>query len=181
MTREGSEREQVLKDPDRAVEGIVKFDALGRRRSLWKRGRESTVQNFTPVSGLIGGLLIGLATVLMMLFNGKIAGISGIVGGLLARKASEVGWRAVFVVGLLLGAFVYMLATGGPIPVRIEASLPVMVAAGFLVGFGTRLGSGCTSGHGISGIARFSKRSIVATLVFVGMGMISVFVTHHVL
>jgi hypothetical protein len=139
------------------------------------------VENFTPISGLIGGLLIGLSTALMILFNGKIAGISGIVGGLLARKGSEVGWRAVFVVGLLLGAFLYMLATGGPITVNLQASLPVMVVAGLLVGFGTRLGSGCTSGHGISGIARFSKRSIVATLVFVGMAMITVFVTHQVL
>ena len=139
------------------------------------------MENFTPISGLIGGLLIGLSTTLMILFNGKIAGISGIVGGLLARKGSEVGWRAVFVVGLLLGAFLYMLATGGPIPVNLQASLPVMVAAGLLVGFGTRLGSGCTSGHGISGIARFSKRSIVATVVFVGMAMITVFVTHQVL
>ena len=139
------------------------------------------VENFTPISGLIGGLLIGFSTALMILFNGKIAGISGIVGGLLTRKGSEVGWRAVFVVGLLLGAFVYMLATGGPIPVNLQASLPVVVVAGLLVGFGTRLGSGCTSGHGISGIARFSKRSIVATLVFVGMAMITVFVTHQVL
>ncbi|MEJ7872881.1 MAG: YeeE/YedE family protein [Rubrobacteraceae bacterium] len=139
------------------------------------------VENFTPVSGLIGGLLIGLATALMMLFNGRIAGISGIVGGLLARNGSEVGWRAVFVVGLLLGAFVYMLATGGALPVRVEASLPVMVVAGLLVGFGTRLGSGCTSGHGISGIARLSKRSVVATLVFMGAGIVTVFLTGHVL
>ena len=139
------------------------------------------MENFTPVSGLIGGLLIGLAGALMMLFNGQIAGISGIVGSMLAKKASEVGWRAVFVVGLLLGAFTYTLVTGGAIPVTIEASLPVMVVAGLLVGFGTRLGSGCTSGHGISGIARFSKRSIVATLVFMGTAIITVFVTHHVL
>src|ERR687897_1777228 len=137
------------------------------------------VENFTPISGLIGGLLIGLSTTLMILFNGKIAGISGIVGGLLARKGSEVGWRAVFVVGLLLGAFVYMLATGGPIPVNLQASLPIMVAAGLLVGFGTRLGSGCTSGHGISGIARFSKRSIIATSVFMGARVVAVFLTHH--
>ena len=139
------------------------------------------MENFTPVSGLIGGLLIGLATALMMLFNGRIAGISGIVGGLLARNGSEVGWRAVFVVGLLLGAFIYMLATGGALPVRVEASLPVMVVAGLLVGFGTRLGSGCTSGHGISGIARLSKRSVVATLVFMGAGIVTVFLTGHVL
>lgn len=139
------------------------------------------MENFTPVSGLIGGLLIGLATALMMLFNGRIAGISGIVGGLLARNGSEVGWRAVFVVGLLLGAFIYMLVTGGALPVRVEASLPVMVVAGLLVGFGTRLGSGCTSGHGISGIARLSKRSVVATLVFMGAGIVTVFLTGHVL
>jgi uncharacterized protein len=139
------------------------------------------VENFTPISGLIGGLLIGLATMLMLLLNGRIAGISGIVGGLLTRKGSEVGWRAMFVAGLLLGAFVYMLATGGALPVRIEASLPIVVVAGLLVGFGTRLGSGCTSGHGVSGLARFSKRSIVATSVFTGAGIVTVFLTHHTL
>ena len=100
------------------------------------------MENFTPVSGLIGGLLIGLATVLLLLFNGKIAGISGIVGGLLTHKGSEVGWRAVFIAGLVLGAFIYVLATGGVLPVFVQASLPVIVIAGLLVGFGTRLGSG---------------------------------------
>ena len=137
--------------------------------------------NFSPVAGLIGGLLIGLSTALLILLNGRIAGISGIVGGLLARKGSAVGWRAVFVAGLLLGAFVYMLVTGGSPPVNIQASLPVMVIAGLLVGFGTRLGSGCTSGHGICGIARFSKRSVVATLVFMVTAIFTVFATHHVL
>ena len=139
------------------------------------------MENFTPISGLIGGLLIGLATTLMLLLNGRIAGISGIVGGLLTRKGSEVGWRAMFVAGLLLGAFVYMLATGGALLVRIEASLPIVVVAGLLVGFDTRLGSGCTSGHGVSGLARFSKRSIVATSVFMGAGIVTVFLTHHTL
>ena len=139
------------------------------------------MENFTPVSGLIGGSLIGLSTVLLILFNGRIAGISGIVGGLLATKGPEIGWRAVFVVGLLIGAFVYMLATGVALPVNIQASLPVTVIAGLLVGFGARLGSGCTSGHGICGIARFSKRSIVATLVFFITAIITVFLTHHVL
>ena len=139
------------------------------------------MENFTPISGLIGGLLIGLATTLMLVLNGRIAGISGIVGGLLTRKGSEVGWRAMFVAGLLLGAFVYMVATGGALPVRIEASLPIVVVAGLLVGFGTRLGSGCTSGHGVSGLARFSKRSIVATSVFMGAGIVTVFLTHHTL
>lgn len=139
------------------------------------------MENFTPVSGLVGGLLIGLSTALLMLLNGRIAGISGIVGGLLARKGSEVGWRAMFAAGLLLGAFVYMLATGEAFAVRVEASLPVMVAAGLLVGFGTRLGSGCTSGHGVSGMARFSKRSIVATTVFMSVAILTVFVSGHVL
>lgn len=139
------------------------------------------MEDFTPVSGLVGGLLIGLATALMMLFNGRIAGISGIVGGLLSRKDSETVWRATFVVGLLLGASVYMLATGGVFPVRIETSVPVLVVAGLLVGFGVRLGSGCTSGHGVSGIARFSRRSIVATLMFMGSAVVTVFLTGHVL
>jgi uncharacterized protein len=142
---------------------------------------EAMMENFTPLSGLIGGLLIGSASALLLLLNGRISGISGIVGGLLAPKAADAGWRVVFVAGLLLGAFVYMLATGGTIPVRIEASLPVLVAAGLLVGFGTRLGSGCTSGHGLCGIARLSKRSIVATSVFFGVAMLTVFLTRHAL
>ena len=139
------------------------------------------MENFTPVSGLIGGLLIGLAAALLLLLNGRISGISGIVGGLLAPKSSDAGWRVVFVAGLLLGAFIYMLATGGAIPVRVQASVPVLVAAGLLVGFGTRLGSGCTSGHGLCGIARLSKRSIVASAVFFGVAMLTVFLTHHAL
>jgi uncharacterized protein len=143
--------------------------------------KEAKVENFTPVSGLIGGLLIGLATVLLILFNGKIAGISGIVYGLLSRKGSEVWWRAVFIVGLLVGAFIYVLATGGALPVNIQASLLVMVIAGLLVGFGTRLGSGCTSGHGVAGIARLSRRSIVATLMFFATATITVFVIQHIL
>ncbi len=139
------------------------------------------MENFTPVSGLIGGLLIGAAAALLLLLNGRISGISGIVGGLLAPRSSDVGWRVVFVAGLVLGAFGYMLATGGAVPVRMQASLPVLVVAGLLVGFGTRLGSGCTSGHGLCGIARLSKRSIVASAVFFGVAMLVVFFTHHVL
>ncbi|MDQ3588873.1 MAG: YeeE/YedE family protein [Actinomycetota bacterium] len=139
------------------------------------------MENFTPVSGLIGGLLIGLAAALLLLLNGRLSGMSGIVGGMLAPKSSEVGWRLVFVAGLLLGAFIYMLATGGAIPVRVQASVPVLVAAGLLVGFGTRLGSGCTSGHGLCGIARLSRRSIVASAVFFGVAMLTVFLTHHAL
>ncbi len=139
------------------------------------------MENFTPVSGLIGGLLIGLAAALLLLLNGRISGISGIVGGLVSPKSSDAGWRVAFVVGLLLGAFIYMLATGGVIPVTMQASVPVLVAAGLLVGFGTRLGSGCTSGHGVCGIARLSNRSIVATSVFFGVAMLTVFLTRHVI
>jgi len=139
------------------------------------------LENFTPLSGLAGGLLIGLSTALLMLMNGRIAGISGIVGGLLARKGSEVAWRAMFAGGLLLGAVAYVLAMEEAFPVIVEESLPIMVAAGLLVGLGSRLGSGCTSGHGVSGIARLSRRSIVATLVFMGTAILTVFVTGRVL
>ena len=139
------------------------------------------MENFTPVSGLVGGLLIGLAAALLLLLNGRISGISGIVGGLLAPKSADIGWRVVFVAGLVLGAFIYMLATGDAIPISMQASLPVIVVAGLLVGFGTRLGSGCTSGHGICGIARLSRRSIVATLVFMGVAILTVFLTRHVI
>ena len=137
------------------------------------------MENFTPLSGLLGGLLIGLAAAMLLLLNGRISGISGIVGGLLTPKSSDAGWRVAFVAGLVLGAFGYVLATGGAIPVRMQASLPILVAAGLLVGFGTRLGSGCTSGHGLCGIARLSKRSIVASAVFFGVAMITVFVVRH--
>jgi uncharacterized membrane protein YedE/YeeE len=139
------------------------------------------MENFTPLSGLIGGLLIGLAAALLLLLNGRISGISSIVGGLLAPKSSDAGWRLVFVAGLLLGAFIYMLATGGEMSVRMQASVPVLVAAGLLVGFGTRLGSGCTSGHGLCGVARLSKRSTVATSVFFGVAMLTVFLIRHAL
>jgi uncharacterized protein len=108
-----------------------------------------------------------------LLLNGRISGISGIVGGLLVRKSSEVGWRVAFVAGLLLGALAYVLATDDALPVRMQASLPVLVAAGLLVGFGTRLGSGCTSGHGVCGIARLSKRSIAATAMFFGVAILT--------
>ncbi len=139
------------------------------------------MENFTPISGLIGGLLIGLAAALLLLLNGGISGISGIVGGLLAPRSQDVSWRVVFVAGLVLGALAYVLATGGAIPLSMQASLPVLVVAGLLVGFGTRLGSGCTSGHGLCGIARLSKRSIVATSVFFGVAILTVFLTHHIL
>ena len=139
------------------------------------------MEDFTPVSGLVGGLLIGLAVTLMMLLNGRIAGISGIVGGLVNPKAGDTGWRVAFVVGLLLGALAYILTVGWPTPVQVLASPPAILVGGLLVGFGTRLGSGCTSGHGLCGMARFSRRSMVATAVFFGVAMLTVFLTRHAL
>jgi uncharacterized protein len=139
------------------------------------------MENFTPVSGLVGGVLIGLAAALLLLLNGRLSGISSIVGGSLAPKSSDLGWRVAFVAGLLVGPLAYMLATGDALLLEMQASLPVLVVAGLLVGFGTRLGSGCTSGHGICGIARLSKRSIVATSMFFVVAMLTVFLTHHVL
>jgi uncharacterized protein len=128
----------------------------------------------------MGGLLIGLAVTLMMLLNGRIAGISSIVSGLLTPKSGDTGWRAAFVLGLLLGALAFILAVGGPTQVDVLASPPAILIGGLLVGFGTRMGSGCTSGHGLCGIARFSRRSIVATAVFFGVAMLTVFLARHV-
>ncbi|MEW6637603.1 MAG: YeeE/YedE family protein [Actinomycetota bacterium] len=138
------------------------------------------MENFTPVSGLLGGVLIGVASVLMLLFSGRITGISGIVGGMLIPRGHEGAWRAAFLVGLVLGAVVYMLVTGATDLVQVESSLAVLMVAGLLVGFGTRLGSGCTSGHGVCGIARLSKRSITATVVFMVAAVATVFVDRHV-
>jgi uncharacterized membrane protein YedE/YeeE len=114
------------------------------------------VDDFTPVSGLVSGLLIGLAVALMMLLNGRVAGISGIVSGLVTPKAGDPGWRAAFVLGLPLGALAYILVAGWPAPVDVLASPPAILVGGLLVGFGTRMGSGCTSGHGLCGLALLS-------------------------
>lgn len=136
--------------------------------------------DFTPVSGFVGGVLIGLAAVLLLIANGRIAGVSGILGGLLARTQGDTSWRVAFVCGLMLGAAAYWVMHGERFEMELQASLPITIAAGLLVGFGTRMGSGCTSGHGVCGIARFSKRSTVATMVFMAAGIATVFVTRHV-
>lgn len=139
------------------------------------------MENFTPVSALIGGGLIGLASVVLMLFIGRIAGIAGIVGDLFVTGGSEIGWRLAFIAGLIAGPFLVPLA-GGTIPdITIDAPLPMVVAAGLLVGFGTRLGNGCTSGHGVCGLARLSPRSLVATLTFMAAGAAVVFVFRHLI
>ncbi len=133
---------------------------------------------FTPVHGFVGGLLIGAAAVLLLVAIGRVAGVSGIADGLLARVAGDRAWRVAFVVGLPLGALAYGIGFAEP-EIRVDATLPVVIAAGLLVGFGTRLGSGCTSGHGVCGIARWSLRSIVATIVFMAAGAATVFVARH--
>lgn len=122
---------------------------------------------------LAGGALIGLAASLMLLFNGRIAGISGIFGGLLAPKAGDLGWRTAFVGGLLAAGLVLGLAAPETIAAPSARSTPVLVAAGLLVGFGVRMGNGCTSGHGVCGLARLSRRSLVATGVFMATGMLT--------
>lgn len=139
------------------------------------------MENFTPVTGLLGGLLIGLAATLLLAGSGRIAGISGIAGGLLARVPGDNAWRLLFLLGLVLGAGIYELLTAAPLEVRIDVSAPLLITAGLLVGFGTRLGSGCTSGHGVCGIARLSARSIVATLIFIGVAMATTFVLRQLL
>ena len=135
--------------------------------------------DFTPYSGFFGGVLIGVAALLLLLANGRIAGISGIVAGLLEPSFSDAAWRLMFIAGLWIGAIALILARGAPFAVALQASMPVMVVAGFLVGFGTRMGGGCTSGHGVCGIARGSKRSIVATIVFIATAMATVYVVRH--
>ncbi len=135
------------------------------------------MEDFSPISGFAGGLLIGLAVALMLLLNGRVAGISGIVGGLLTLRAGDAIWRAAFVPGLVLGALAYVLTAD--VPVAVVAPLPAVLAGGLLVGFGTRLGSGCTSGHGLCGMARLSRRSVAATATFFGVAMLTVFLTRH--
>lgn len=134
--------------------------------------------NFTPYSALMGGALLGIAVTVLLLWNGRIAGISGIVGGLLQPKAGDVAWRVVFILGLMVSPLVYSLFTELP-PIEIEADLPILVLAGLLVGIGTRYGAGCTSGHGVCGLARFSLRSLVATLSFMFAGFITVWLVRH--
>ena len=133
---------------------------------------------FTPWASLAGGVLVGAAAALLILFNGRIAGISGIVGGLLRPKRGDVGWRLAFVLGLLGAPLAWKLVAAAP-RLHVAATAPVLVAAGLLVGVGTRLGSGCTSGHGVCGIARGSWRSIAATALFMAAGFGVVFVVRH--
>lgn len=135
---------------------------------------------FSPVLGLAGGALIGLSAVILLALLGRIAGISGIMGGVLQKPDADGPWRLAFLIGLPLGALVMARSLGG-MALTVSASTGIAIAAGLLVGFGTRLGGGCTSGHGICGLARLSPRSLVAVLVFMASAMVTVFVTRHVI
>jgi uncharacterized membrane protein YedE/YeeE len=134
--------------------------------------------HFTPWASLAGGILIGVAAAILILFNGRILGISGILGGLLRPQSGEFGWRLCFLLGLLLAPLLLSVVTRLQ-PPRIDSSYLVLALAGLLVGFGTRLGSGCTSGHGICGISRLSPRSLAATVLFMLAGFATVFVARH--
>jgi len=133
---------------------------------------------FTPLASLAGGALIGIAAAMFVLLNGRIAGISGVLGGLLKPVKGDIAWRVAFVLGLVGASAVYVLFAAVPVP-RIDAGWAALVVAGLLVGAGTRYGAGCTSGHGVCGLSRLSPRSLVATLTFMGAGFVTVFVLRH--
>ena len=136
--------------------------------------------SFTPWTALAGGALIGLAASLFILFNGRIAGISGILGGLLDWPAGDIAWRVAFLLGLIAAPVAWSLFA--PLPaVRIDADTATLVAAGLLVGLGTRYGAGCTSGHGVCGLSRLSPRSLVATAAFMAAGFATVFIVRHLI
>jgi len=135
--------------------------------------------NFTPVSAALGGLLIGAAALLLLLLNGRVAGISGILGGALRAPRDDLAWRGAFLAGLVIAPLAYAALGGGAVPVTITASPVVLVLGGLLVGIGTRLANGCTSGHGVCGMGRLSLRSLVATLVFMAVAVITVLVMRH--
>jgi uncharacterized membrane protein YedE/YeeE len=139
------------------------------------------VTEFTPYSALAGGALIGLSAVLLMWMNGRIAGVSGILGGLMRFDKGEFGWRAAFVLGLILTPVIYMRVTKEIIPLTPPEPIGIVILAGLLVGIGSQMGNGCVSGHGICGTARLSPRSIVATITFMLTGFITVYVMRHVI
>ena len=138
------------------------------------------MENFTPVSSTLGGALIGLSAALVLFGLGRIAGISGIFGGLLVPRAGDIAWRLLFVTGLLAGGVIMNLSRPELFVISTEHSLLGVAAAGLLVGVGTRMGNGCTSGHGVCGISRGSPRSLTATMAFMATGMLTVFLVRHV-
>jgi uncharacterized membrane protein YedE/YeeE len=139
-------------------------------------------QNFTPWMSLSGGMLLGIASAMFILLNGRILGISGIVGGLLQPRSGDLGWRIAFLAGLAAAplVFVWLAPVDMVQAPRIDAGYALIVVAGLLVGFGTRYGSGCTSGHGVCGLSRLSPRSMVATVSFMAAGFLVVFIARHI-
>lgn len=140
------------------------------------------MENFTPVSALIGGLMIGVSAWLLLALNGRIAGISGILGGLLVPSGrAEAAWRSLFLGGLVAGVLVHRWLIDPAAAIQITGNWPILIAGGLLVGFGTRLGGGCTSGHGVCGIGRLSLRSVTATVVFMVAAAATVFAVRHLI
>ena len=138
-----------------------------------------TIVNFTPYSALIGGIIIGLAVVIFFLFNGRLVGISGIAANALNQKERRID-NILFLVGLIIGPILYALVSNKEINISISNSIPLLIIAGLFVGIGTRISGGCTSGHGISGIGRFSLRSIIATITFMVVGILTVLIKNFV-
>ena len=146
------------------------------------QGASNRMTEFTPFASFFGGMLIGASALILMAFNGRIAGISGITSAVLPPlpAASEAAWRIAFLAGLIAAPLLFQLASG-PIERTVSISLPLMIAAGLLVGFGSVFGSGCTSGHGVCGLSRMAPRSMAATGTFMAVAALTVFVTRHVI
>lgn len=136
--------------------------------------------SFTPWSALTGGVVIGIAAAMFILLNGRIAGISGIVGGLLRPQQGDSLWRVLFVAGMVLAPVGWLIFAQLPV-IQIDADYPLLIIAGLIVGVSTRYGAGCTSGHGVCGISRLSPRSVIATLAFMGTGFITVYIMRHLI
>ncbi|MAF95786.1 MAG: YeeE/YedE family protein [Rhodospirillaceae bacterium] len=139
------------------------------------------MENFTPIASLLGGVLIGTAAVILLAFNGHIAGITGVTRGILTPKEGDTVWRVVFLLGLIAGPLVFQAISGAPVKFIVTSSTSVLVVAGLLVGFGTSLSNGCTSGRGICGLGRISRRSMFATGSFMAAAVITVYIMQHVL
>jgi uncharacterized membrane protein YedE/YeeE len=138
------------------------------------------MENFTPMASFIGGVMIGLAAISMLYFTGRIAGISGIFGGLLNTKQGDTAWRLLFIAGLMSGGVLMLLFHPQSLDIQINKSMLAVVVAGLLVGVGARLGSGCTSGHGVCGIGRLAPRSLIASAVFMATGAVTAIIVNHV-
>lgn len=139
------------------------------------------MENFTPVSALIGGLLIGFAAVILLLFNGRIMGVTGITGGIMQPQRRDIVWRLLFLASLAVAPILFSWAMAEPLAIEVTDSLTALISGGFLVGFGACVGSGCTSGHGVCGLGRCSRRSLVVTVTFLATSIATVYVMHHVI